>query len=124
LFRQQPDGTFAAEPLEPAPPDVHHRCRPAPGPGRGPRVLTRLRPDAEAMQVVVLDPHGRSTLVQVCDRAGRLLYEQRIERRWPLGPRNRLVDLNGDRRPDIVQAGGGGYRVMENISGQGCGPGE
>lgn len=94
-------------------------CRPSPSSANPPRMLARMTASAMEPQVVHTSPAGGSTSLRVCDRVGRRLQDvQRLSGTWSLGrdPTVRLVDLNRDRRPDLLRVWPGGYQVLPNES--------
>jgi RHS repeat-associated protein len=115
LVRQQ-GGGFTIEPL-PANPAGLGLCRPPVLSANLPRVLARMTPDA-APQVFRAVNNGvvGTTRVLVCDRQGVAQSDQTISGLWALGPTVHLVDLNHDRRPDLVRLFSRGYQVVENTS--------
>ncbi|MCY1047263.1 N-acetylmuramoyl-L-alanine amidase [Corallococcus sp. bb12-1] len=116
LFVQEGNG-FRAEELPSADSQTVPECRGPESPYNEPRNLVQLGPDSDAHQVVVLQGDGayQSTQLTVCTREGRLLDRQTLAGHWELGPNSRLVDLNSDRRPDLLGVYEGGYEILPNV---------
>jgi RHS repeat-associated protein len=116
---RQGENGYQMEELPPATGLEYPACRPAPATTNKPRVLARLRPDADEPQVVVIakDGIGTTSKLVVCDRPGMKLYEQALSGNWELGANTRLADVDGDRRPDLVRVLASGIQVMRNAGG-------
>ncbi|MGN6105469.1 MAG: RHS repeat domain-containing protein, partial [Kofleriaceae bacterium] len=116
LIRRQGSG-FVLEPLASAPGAIVE-CRPPPASANPPRVLTRMTADASEPQVFRTIYHGGTdtTRVLVCSRQGVPELDQKLPGGWALSPTTRLVDLNHDHRPDVIQVFSKGYQVLENVS--------
>jgi RHS repeat-associated protein len=111
------DAGWVAEPLPPAS-GTSDRCRPAPDPDATPRTLARMTADVGEPHVVhtELRADGSSELV-VCDRPGRPLLDRVLpDEDWQLGDNVRLVDVDRDRRPDLVRVSREGVDVLHNDS--------
>lgn len=117
LIRQQPGG-YQFEPLPPPAPDARPECRPDAWSATSPRRLARMRPDSDTWHVFTLNYNAYvgQTEVLVCSRDGRPVHQEWVADAWQLGPNTRLVDLNRDRQPDVVNVFQGGYRVLPNVS--------
>jgi len=95
------------------------RCRPSANSGNTPRVLVRLTTELGAPHVLFirrLSTQPVTSTVLVCDRLGRSLAELTAEDDWTPGPLTRLVDVDRDRRPDIVRVSRAGVDVLRNES--------
>ncbi|RKG75512.1 hypothetical protein D7W79_20185 [Corallococcus exercitus] len=116
LFVQEGSG-FRVEELPAAGPGTVPECRPPESVYNEPRHLVQLGPDTDAHQVVDLRADGawQSTELTVCSREGQLVNRQSLPGNWELGPQTRLVDLNRDRRPDLLRVYEGGYDVLPNV---------
>ena len=102
LLRQTANG-WTSETLAPNP-AAYPACRPQPSTSNTPRALVRLRGDGEALSVVTTVSFGPSqTYLVVCNRSGSLVATHALVGNWMLGPNTRMVDINRDRRPDLVQ---------------------
>ncbi|NMO18195.1 hypothetical protein HPC49_11215 [Pyxidicoccus fallax] len=114
----QGDSGYTYQPLPPAPADVDWNCRPAADPNNLPRTLARMKASSPDYQVVTMnyqDALGQTQLT-LCRRDGKPLYRTSLPDQWDLGSTRRLVDLNRDRQPDLVQVYWGGYQVVPNQS--------
>ncbi|MGN6104310.1 MAG: RHS repeat-associated core domain-containing protein [Kofleriaceae bacterium] len=116
LIRRQGSG-FVLEPLASAS-GAFVECRPPASLANPPRVLTRMTGDATEPQVFRTIYHGGTdtTRVLVCNRQGVPELDQKLPGGWALSPTTRLVDLNHDHRPDVIQVFSKGYQVLENVS--------
>ncbi|WP_158623741.1 N-acetylmuramoyl-L-alanine amidase [Corallococcus llansteffanensis] len=117
LFVQEGTG-FRVEELPQASPNTVPECRAPESLYNEPRHLVQLGPDSDEHQVVDLLGDGafQSTALTVCTRDGQLVTRQTLPGHWELGPQTRLVDLNKDRRPDLLRVYEGGYDVLPNVS--------
>jgi RHS repeat-associated protein len=122
LYRQSAEGTFAPEALAPPPSDADPACRPPDSIFNDPRTLVRMAGATAPLQVLVLEAMSSSTRVRVCDRAGGVAFSADVPGLWTLGVNMKVVDLNRDERPDLLLVDSGTYTVLENTSGDGCGP--
>jgi RHS repeat-associated protein len=122
LYRQTPDGSFAEEALPPPPTNADPSCRPDESIFNPARTLVRMAGIASDVQVLVLEALSSSTNIRVCDRAGAVEFSADVPGLWTLGANMKVVDLNRDERPDLLLVDSGTYTVLENISGDGCGP--
>jgi RHS repeat-associated protein len=113
------DTGFTVTPLPPAASDANAWCRPPAARGNRPRLLAQLRSGDDETQVVALAPNaGRAgTTLFVCDRDGTQRYQQQLAGNWQLAANVKLVDLDRDHQPDLVQVGVGTYSVLVNQSG-------
>jgi RHS repeat-associated protein len=98
---------------------AHPHCRPQPSSSNQPRLLTRMT--ADIGEPHVLYTSRRSTVpltsqVLVCDRVGRPLADLVFPHDWELGPNIRLVDIDRDRRPDLVRVAREGVDILHNES--------
>ncbi|HUQ02576.1 MAG TPA: RHS repeat-associated core domain-containing protein [Kofleriaceae bacterium] len=111
------DSGWVYEALPPAT-GVDTRCRRAPSSANPPRHLARMLPDAAAPHVVHTELSGAagSSRVLVCDRAGVPLYNVTHAGNWQLGANVKLVDLDRDRRPDLIRVQPDGVQVLMNQS--------
>jgi RHS repeat-associated protein len=118
LIHQRPDG-FTVEPLPPAGATAPE-CRSAPSQFNLPRTLAQMRPSDASPQVVALvpDPASFQTNLTLCARDGTPSYFGTLPDVWQLGSNTRLVDLNRDFRPDLIQVYRNGYEVLPNVSSQ------
>lgn len=93
-------------------------CRPLPAPFDPPRTLVRMTASPGEPHVVVTSEIGlaNASRIKVCRRDGTKLLDQGVAGLWSFGPNTRLVDLDRDRRPDLVQVYQGGYRFLRNTS--------
>jgi RHS repeat-associated protein len=123
LYRQSPGGEFSAEPLPPPSAEADPFCRPNEPSFNQARTLVRMAGPGTEMGVLVLEAMSNTTEIRVCDRTGVPQFAAEVPGRWILGANSKLVDLNRDERPDLLMVAGGQYQVLENISGDGCGPG-
>ncbi|WP_163998937.1 RHS repeat-associated core domain-containing protein [Pyxidicoccus caerfyrddinensis] len=123
LFVQEGNG-FRMEELPAPGPSTVGVCRPAESVGNEPRHLAQLWPGSDAYQVVDLraDDGFPSSTLTVCSRDGQLLTQQTFSSGWGLGANTRLVDVNRDRRPDLLRVYEGGYDVLPNTSAGTGGP--
>ncbi|MDC0714753.1 FG-GAP-like repeat-containing protein [Stigmatella sp. ncwal1] len=112
------DNGFRAEPLSPRNSNTVEVCRRMPDWTNEPRLLAQMRADVETFQVVDLRPSPAftETEVTICDREGQLMNQQVLQGDWSPGANSRLVDLNRDRKPDLLQVYPGGYEVLPNAS--------
>ncbi|GMU02759.1 hypothetical protein KH5H1_68790 [Corallococcus caeni] len=117
LIRQQPGG-YTFEPLPPAAIDARPECRPDASAFNTPRLLAKMRPEQNDYQVVSLSWNAflNKTELLVCERNGHAVHQGWLYDYWNLGPNTRLVDLNRDRRPDLLSVYPGGYSVLPNQS--------
>ncbi|TSC23068.1 polymorphic toxin-type HINT domain-containing protein [Corallococcus sp. Z5C101001] len=117
LIRQQPGG-YTFDPLPPAALDARIECRPDASAFNQPRLLARMRPEQTDYQVVSLSWNAflSKTEMLVCERDGHPVHQGWLHDAWELGPNTRLVDLNRDRRPDLLAVYLGGYSVLPNES--------
>ncbi|KYF64071.1 hypothetical protein BE11_19010, partial [Sorangium cellulosum] len=115
----QEEAGFRVETLPPRGAGVEPLCRPPEGNDNEPRLLARMWPESTASQVVHVQPNASHTRadVRVCRRDGTLIAQQRLTGGWQLGPNTRLVDVNRDRKPDLLRVYEGGYEVLLNESG-------
>jgi hypothetical protein len=98
---------------------THPNCRPQSAEGNPPRTLTRMTADLGEPQVVftqLLSVQPLTTQILVCDRLGRAIADLTVPDNWSLGPNTRLVDIDRDRRPDIVRVSGFGVEILHNDS--------
>jgi RHS repeat-associated protein len=114
---RQKAGKWVMESLPPRTGTENPLCRPNPSIYNKPRILARMAADSSEPQVV----HTRGSLagttqITICNRLGNELYAASLAGSFELGANTRLVDLNNDRRPDLVRIYGGGYQVLENTS--------
>jgi RHS repeat-associated protein len=111
------DSGWVYEALPPAA-GVDTRCRRAPSSANPPRHLARMLPDAAAPHVVHTELIGAAgtSRVLVCDRAGVPLYNATHAGNWQLGANVKLVDLDRDRRPDLIRVQPDGVQVLTNQS--------
>ncbi|HTE55051.1 MAG TPA: RHS repeat-associated core domain-containing protein [Kofleriaceae bacterium] len=123
LYRQSADGAFVAEPLPPPPAGSDSQCRPPASIFNQARSLVRMAGPGTDLQVLVLEAQSSTTDVRVCDRAGAPRFSVQVPGRWSLGANSKVVDLDRDDRPDLLMVDTGQVEVLENISGEGCGPG-
>lgn len=112
------DAGWVSELLAPAPINANPLCRPAPSVNNRPRVLARMTREATEPQVLRADFRSGTadTAVLVCSRVGVPLYARAIAGNWALGANVRLVDVDRDRRPDLLRVYSGGYQVLANTS--------
>ncbi|MFP2925664.1 polymorphic toxin-type HINT domain-containing protein [Pyxidicoccus sp. 3LG] len=114
----QGDTGFTFHPLPAAAPTSDYRCRSPAGPNNLPRTLARMSAASAEHHVVALN--YQSSLVQtqltLCQRDGTRLYQTLLPDDWTLSGKRRLVDLNRDRQPDLVQIFRNGYSVVPNQS--------
>jgi hypothetical protein len=96
--------------------DAHPSCRGNPSPNNRPRLLCRMSPDDDELRVVAIKRQPQESLLSVCSREGKLLYSSKLPKSSEFNERLRLVDLNNDQRPDLIQLGLDGYTVYPNIS--------
>jgi RHS repeat-associated protein len=94
-------------------------CRPQANGSNQPRLLTRLT--ADIGEPHVLYTTRRSTVpltsrVLVCDRVGRPVADLVFPDNWELGSNIRLVDIDRDRRPDLVRIAREGVDILHNDS--------
>jgi len=95
------------------------RCRPDASSDNRPRVLARLTADIGPPHVLytrVRSSEPVTSEVVVCDRLGHPLADLTILDEWELGPNVRLVDVDRDRRPDVVRVTSHGIDVLHNDS--------
>ncbi len=116
LLRQTPQG-FEAQPLA-ANPNALPECRAAPSGQNLPRTLAQMRAADSSWQVVSLAPSAATgqTNLTLCARDGSPAFLGALPGFWQLGPNSRLVDLDGDHQPDLIQVYPGGYDVVPNRS--------
>ena len=122
LYRQSASGAFAAEPLGPPPGGVDPFCRPPDSIFNDARTLVRMAGAGTDLQVLALEPISSTTNIRVCNREGAVQFSVNVPGLWTLGANVKVVDLNRDDKPDLLQIDSGMYSVLENISGEGCGP--
>ncbi|RKG65420.1 hypothetical protein D7V80_23335 [Corallococcus sp. CA054B] len=117
LIRQHPGG-YTFEALPPAAVDARLECRPDASAFNTPRLLAKMRPEQDDYQVVSLSWNAwlSKTEMLVCERDGHAVHQGWLYDAWQLGPNTRLVDLNRDRRPDLLSVYPGGYSVLPNES--------
>ncbi|HTE51614.1 MAG TPA: RHS repeat-associated core domain-containing protein [Kofleriaceae bacterium] len=123
LFHQSASGAFVAEQLPPPPAGADSHCRPPDSIFNSARALLRMAGPGTALEVLVLEAQSSTTEVRVCNRAGVPQFSATVPGRWSLGANTKVVDLNRDDRPDLLMVDTGQVEVLENISGEGCGPG-
>lgn len=113
-FRQTESG-FVVEPLAPEP-LASPLCRPPPSTFNKPRALARMDGVLGEPHVVVARKlgFGGSTQLLVCDRRGVPLSDQTVLNNWELSATTRLVDVDRDRRPDLVRVSTGRISVLRN----------
>jgi RHS repeat-associated protein len=114
LARQTEDG-FAYEAIGPRPADVYLRCRAQPSSFNNPRRLAQILA-SDVSHVVDFEFNGVNTTVNVCNRLGQRLTYQGLTGNWTIGALTRLVDLDRDRKPDLLRVANGTYRVLPNQS--------
>ncbi|NOK18595.1 TreTu family toxin [Corallococcus carmarthensis] len=117
LIRQGPGG-YTFEPLPALAPDARFECRPEASAYNLPRMLAKMRPQEDSHQVVSLgwNAYLAKTELLVCERDGHPVHQGWIDDYWIPGANTRLVDLNRDERPDLLDVYPGGYRVLPNQS--------
>ena len=117
LIRQQPGG-YTFEALPPPALDARAECRPEASAFNTPRLLARMRPQESDYQVVSLTWNAflSKTEMLVCERDGHAVHQGWLYDAWQLGANTRLVDLNRDRQPELLEVYQGGYRVLPNQS--------
>ncbi|WP_169791368.1 FG-GAP-like repeat-containing protein [Sandaracinus amylolyticus] len=87
-------------------------CRPVPSLDNQPRLLARIDGEQRVLRTTAV---GDVTRVTMCDRQGHRLSRVSVSGAgWTLGARTRLVDVDRDRRPDLVRVTSSGYEVMRN----------
>lgn len=94
-------------------------CRPSPHDANPPRTLARLTADPGEPHVLFTQLWNTAPMtsqVLVCDRLGRPLADLMVPSDWSLGPTVRLVDVDRDRRPDLVRVSSAGVEVLRNES--------
>jgi RHS repeat-associated protein len=109
----QGDDGFTSVPLDPASPNVDPFCR---HDGMGVRTVARLRNDESVFRVLHLQPGGILTTMRICSREGELITKTDLSGTWALGARVKLVDMNHDRQPDLVNVFAGGAEIRPNVS--------
>lgn len=116
----QEEAGFRVEELPPRGADVQPLCRPPDSIDNEPRLLARMWPESTASHVVHVQPNASGTQadIRVCTRDGALVAQQRLTGGWKLGPNMRLVDINRDKKPDLLRVYEGGYEVLLNESGE------
>jgi RHS repeat-associated protein len=95
------------------------RCRPQPSDSNPPRILARMTADIGAPHVLYtirLFTAPLTSQVLVCDREGRALANLVFPDDWELGPNVRLIDIDRDRRPDLVRIAREGVDILHNES--------
>jgi RHS repeat-associated protein len=95
------------------------RCRPGTSDDNHPRVLARMNADVGAPHVVytqLQSAEPETTEVLVCDRLGHPVTDVVVPGNWELGPTVRLVDVDRDRRPDLVRVSSVGLEILHNDS--------
>ncbi|ATB30277.1 RHS repeat-associated core domain-containing protein [Melittangium boletus] len=118
LAVQGPTG-FTLESLPAASGPVHSACRWAPSAENPVRHLMKLRPEDTAYRVLDLRygvTSSSTTRLTVCERDGVAVHTAELPGNLESGPNNRLVDLDGDKRPDFIEVFSGGYQVLPNTS--------
>ena len=118
LAVQGPTG-FTLESLPAASGTVHSPCRWAPSVENPVRHLMKLRPEDAAYRVLDLRygvTSSSTTRLTVCERDGVAVHTAELPGNLESGPNNRLVDLDGDKRPDFIEVFSGGYQVLPNTS--------
>ncbi|WP_428266729.1 RHS repeat-associated core domain-containing protein [Haliangium sp.] len=117
---RQTDNGWQYEALPPAPPDAFAGCRPAPSGTNAPRRLVRVIPEASEPHVLYYRHQEASgqTTVTVCNRVGQILHQEAHSGDWRDDSNTRVADLDRDRKPDLIRAASGGYRVLRNRSDQ------
>jgi len=102
----------------PANPNALPECRAAPSILNPPRSLAQMRAGDPSVQVVslVFSPATQQTNLTLCTRGGDPTYLTTLFGFWQLGPNTRLVDLNRDLQPDLIQVYRDGYEVIPNRS--------
>ncbi len=117
LVRQTAAG-FVIEPLPTPSANTFYGCRSGASYYNLPRHLAQMFPEDSAHQVVSLefDVSRRTTGLVLCDREGRVLHATELEGLWELGANTRLVDLNRDRKPDLLRVDTGVVEVRPNTS--------
>lgn len=108
-FRQGASG-WVEEALPPNP-QADPRCRGTQGFQNPVRRLHRPNPDSAAIRVIAFSDLGASTGVVLCDELGNLLDSIVLGGRWSPSGEVRFVDVNRDRRPDLLRVFPGGYGV-------------
>jgi RHS repeat-associated protein len=120
LLRQSDIGWTAEQLGEPKGP-IHRYCRNNASVFNYPRVLARMY--GEAYEPHVVSARGywgwQASDFAVCTREGELLHREDIGAEFYFDENNRLVDVNGDKKPDILSLFGYSYRVIENRSEEG-----
>jgi len=115
LARQTPTGWKSEEAGDPA--DAHAPCRPATSTRNLPRRLARMLDGPGEPQVVRTEATAAGTRIVVCDWSGReMLFDGAVRGRFELDSATRLVDIDGDRRADIVRVDSGVLQVLANRS--------
>src|SRR5262249_33575369 len=98
---------------------VNERCRPPEFLFNRPRKLAQMMAEDDSYQVIDLfaNPLRTETALTVCNRIG-VPYPSGppLSGNWELGANTKLVDLDNDRRPDLIRVHEGGYEVLPNIS--------
>lgn len=120
MFRQTTAGTFIGQPLPPPPAGVDTACRPPAGIFNRARTLVRMAGVGSALQVLVLEEGSSTTAIKVCSLAGVRQVAVEVPGLWHLDANMKVADLNRDHKPDLILVDGDSYKVLENISGQGC----
>ncbi|MEO7731145.1 MAG: FG-GAP-like repeat-containing protein, partial [Kofleriaceae bacterium] len=115
---QHTDAGWIQTPL-PAATGTDPRCRPEDSSDNQPRVLARLTGDLGPPHVLYTrlqssDPETSEVLI--CDRLGHPISDALVPGDWQLGPNVRLVDVDRDRRPDLVRVSSAGVDVLRNDS--------
>src|SRR5262249_4738333 len=95
---------------------VSDRCRRTEDAFNPPRKLVRMTPDDEQYQVVDLVRASPSeTTLTVCNRVGVPFPPgPPLSGNWELGANTKLIDLDSDKRPDLIRVFAGGYEVLPN----------
>jgi RHS repeat-associated protein len=112
------DAGWTSSALPPAA-GAHPNCRPLSDAANPARTLTRMTADVGEPQVVVaqlVSTEPLTTQLLVCDRLGHPVADLALAEDWALGPNVRLVDIDRDRRPDIVRVSSVGVDILHNQS--------
>jgi RHS repeat-associated protein len=113
------DAGFVVEPVTPAP-EADPDCLPEAAPWSQPRLLAPILGD-DAPRVVTLAPDAWMiyTDMAVCGRDGKRIGGAWLDGNFGHDSLVRLVDVDRDRRPDVVRVDIGEVHVVPNTSGDG-----
>jgi RHS repeat-associated protein len=118
---QQTDKGWVTLPLPPMPAGASSLCRRAPLRQNLPRLLAEVMDGTDPTRVIGTQANAThsATEIDLCERDGRLVTRMSLNGYWAPSKNVKLVDLDRDRKPDLVRVDFGQLTILPNVSSAG-----